>query len=444
MKAIFVPVFFQSSNDPDFVKQLNILKDQLSKEVEFLDPVKLGGHLPATDGVIFPQLLGDAYRRLDQLRALPQPLMIITSEFGTVSMWDWEIVSYLKNKGIKSIAPNSLEKTRQACRAFALKKQLKQSRFLVYQDNPASEGGNQDDIFKRFYWWEPECLDSIQQKYGVEIVKKSFNKMAAEARAIPDVAAEAVWQLLQKRTPVRNLSQRAILSAVKDYMIIKRDLDDDPSIISVGMNCLNESRFSETTPCLAWNLLYEDRQMVWGCEADLVTMLTEVIVSKTLEAPFMMTNLYPFLMGEAALHHEHIPHFPEVKSHPENYLLAAHCGYLGVVPQSFSTQWQLNEKVLAIVDDNACAIDARLPEGDITLVKLIPPFNRISVIEGELSFYAQFPGSHCLNGAVIRVPDGQRLVDEVISHHYIVTAGHNLSALEMVSKIFDLECETVK
>ena len=96
------------------------------------------------------------------------------------------------------------------------------------------------------------------------------------------------------------------------------------------------------------------------------------------------------------------------------------------------------------MDDNASAIDARLPEGKITLVKLIPPFDRISVIEGDLPFYAQFPGSHCLNGAVIHVPNGRRFVDEVISHHYIVTTGHNLSALEMVSKIFDLDCVTIE
>lgn len=440
MIAKFVPLYFQSAQDPDFIAQLEQLKSLLASDAELQAPVKLGAPLPETDGVIFPQMLGDAYRKVDLLQSLPQPLMVITSQFGTVSMWDWEIVSYLRSKGISVVAPNSLEKTRQACRAFALRRQLKRSKFLVYQDHPASVGGNQDDIFKRFYWWEPECLDAIQQKYGVEIIKKSFLALAAEARDIPDLEAEAVWQDRASKTPVRGLTQRAILSAVKIYMLVKRDLDRDPDIISAGINCLNESRFSDTTPCLAWNFLYEDRRMVWGCEADLVSMLTEVLIAKTLDVPFMMTNLYPFLMGKAALHHEHIPNFPVVESDPDQYILAAHCGYLGVVPQSFSTQWTLAEKVLAIVDDNASAIDARLPEGPITLVKLIPPFDRISVVEGELTTYAQYPGSHCLNGAVMRIADGRRFVEEVISHHYIVTCGHNRNELEMVSKIFDLDC----
>ena len=444
MKAKLVPVFFLSAQDPDFVKQLEELKRLFKDEADFLEPVALGKRLPDCDGVIFPQMLGDAYRRLKEIEALPQPIMVVTSEFGTVSMWDWEVNSYLVAKGVKVIAPNTPEKTRMTCRALALKRQLKSAKLLVYQDNPASQGGNQDDIFKRFYWWEPECINAIEKRYGVKILKKSFKKLAEDARTINDADAQKVWEQRKGKTPVGKITNKQILSAIKVYMKVKEDLDADPSVIAVGMNCLNESRFCETTPCLAWNLLYEDRKMVWGCEADLVTMLTEVLIAKTIEVPFMMTNLYPFVMGQAALKHEHIPEFPKVDGNPEDHVLAAHCGYLGVVPQSFSTKWKLENKVLAIVDDNATALDARLPEGPITLVKLKPPFDKWSVIEGELPKYAQYPGSHCLNGAVIRVSNGPKMVDEVISHHYIVTTGHNLNALEMVSKVFDLGVETIK
>lgn len=443
MKAILVPVYFKNADDPDFVKQLAAIQPLLAEVAELRDPVKLGDPIPATDGVIFPQMLGDAYRHLSEIQALPQPIMVVTSEFGTVSMWDWEINTYLAAKGVKVIAPNTLEKTKMACRAFALKRQLKQSKFLVYQDQPASAGGNQDEIFKRFYWWEPECVAAIENRYGLKIVQKSFKQLAADARAIPDEDAQTVWNQKLAKTPVAGLPNRAILSAVKLYMQVKADLDADSTIIAAGMNCLNESRFCETTPCLAWNFLFEDQRIIWGCEGDTVSMLTEVLLAKTIEAPFMMTNLYPFLMGQAALKHEHIPNFPQVEGNPNNYILAAHCGYLGVVPQSFSTEWTLRGKVLAIVDENAHALDARLPEGPITLVKLTPPFDRWSVIEGQLPKYAQFADSHCLNGAVIEVPNGPKMVDEVVSHHYILTTGHNQNALEMVSKVFDLEIKTL-
>ena len=442
MKAKLVPIFFKTAADPDFAAQLQKLHELLAEEAEILEPVQLGTKLPETDGVIFPQMLGEAFRLLDKIKNLPQPLLVVTSEFGTVSMWDWEINSYLTAKGIKVIGPTNLEKTKQACRAFALKRQLKQSKLLAYQDKPASGGGNQDEIFKRFYWWEPECVNAIEAKYGVQVVVKSFKQLAQVANAITDEAAVKVWEQRKAKTPIANITQRAVLSAVKTYMAVKRDLDQDPDIIAVGINCLNELMFSDTTPCLAWNLLYEDQRMVWGCEGDLVTMMTEVLIGKTIGVPFMMTNLYPFQMGNAALKHEHIPYFPEVEGASENYILCAHCGYLGVVPQSFSTEWMLKEKVLAIVDDNATAIDARLPEGDITLVKLMPPFDRWSIVEGELPKYAGFENSHCLNGAIIHIPNGKKLVDDLVSHHYIITTGHNLNELQMVSKVFDLECIT--
>ena len=132
----------------------------------------------------------------------------------------------------------------------------------------------------------------------------------------------------------------------------------------------------------------------------------------------MMTNLYPFLMGQAALKHERIPAFPPVadparepRSWPRTAATWACCR--GPSPR----QWALRRKVLAIVDENATAIDARLPEGAMTLLKLVPPFDRLSVVEGELEGYAGFPGSDCLNGAILRVPDGHRLMKDLASHH---------------------------
>jgi hypothetical protein len=443
MKAQLVPIYFKTADDPDFLAQLTKLRELLVDEAEILAPVKLGSKIPETDGVIFPQMLGEAFREADKIAKLPQPLLVVTSEFGTVSMWDWEINSFLSAKGIRVIGPTNLDKTKQACKAMALRRQLRSSKLLVFQDNPASGTGNQDDIFKRFYWWEPECVEAIEKKYGVKVEKRSLKKLGEDAKAISDEDAIKIWKKKKRSTPIGKLQTRAVLSAVKLYMAVKQVLDQDPTVLAVGMNCLNESMFSDTTPCLAWDFLYEDQRIIWGCEGDLVSMLTKVLISKTLDVSFMMTNLYPFQMGDAALKHEHIPNFPEVDGAPENYILAAHCGYFGVVPQSFSTKWKLKDKVLAIVDDNATAIDARFPTGKITLVKLMPPFNRWSIVEGELPKYAQFKNSHCLNGAVIRVPDGKKLVDDLVSHHYIITTGHNLNDLEMVSKVFELDCVRV-
>jgi hypothetical protein len=436
MKTKIIPLYFESASDPDFAHQVSNLKKLLEDEVEILAPSALGAALPEADAVVFPQMLGAAYRRLKEIKAIRLPILVVTSEFGTVSMWDWEINSYLRAEGVQVIAPYNLEQTRIICRTLALKKELAQTRFLVYQDNPGE--GFQASIFKRFYWWEDECTQRIKNAFGVEIIRKSFKELGEAARQIPDQAAHKVWQEWQSRLKIGDISQKALYSALKIYMAVKQDLETDARIQAVGINCLNESHFSDTTPCLAWNMLYAEKKLLWGCEADTAAMLTEVLIHKALGVPVMMTNLYPFLMGQAALKHERIPAFPQVAENPEDHILAAHCGYLGVVPQSFAAEWCLRQKVLAIVNDNATAIDARLPAGEITLVKLEPTFDRLSVVEGMLEGYAGFPGSDCLNGAVIRVPDGRRLMAQLASHHYILAQGHQEANISVLASVFNL------
>ncbi len=170
-------------------------------------------------------------------------------------------------------------------------------------------------------------------------------------------------------------------------------------------------------------------------------MLTKLILQRVLRVPVMMSNLYPFLMGQAAVKHERIPDFPAVPEEPQNHILVAHCGYLGELPQAFAADWQLRKKVLAIVGENAVAIDARFPIGDLTLAKLDPDFQTLSIVEGALTGYAQFPGSDCLNGAILKVPDGHRLMEQLASHHYILVAGHHRVDIHNAARILGLSVQ---
>jgi L-fucose isomerase-like protein len=316
---------------------------------------------------------------------------------------------------------------------------LQQTKYLVYQDDPGQ--GFQAPIFKRFYWWEDECSRRLKEKFGISIVKKSFREMGAAARSISDVEADEAskdWNV-----PTEGLSGQALRSAVKLYLAVKRDLDADPTIRAAGINCLNESHFSDTTPCLAWSRLYQERGLLWGCEADTMSMISKHILHRSLGAPIMMTNLYPFLLGHAALKHERIESFPPVESQPENHVLIAHCGYMGVIPRPFATEWTLRKKVLAIVDDNASVIDAQLQTGDITLAKLHPSMDKMTVAEGTLTGYSQFPGSDCVNGGVVKIRNGRRLMGSLASHHYLLLVGHHLANIEFLGRVFGFEIKEI-
>ena len=423
--------------------QTRQLGELLADVADILPAVALGTPLPEADAAVFPYLTGEAYRRMSEIRAVPLPILMLTSEFGTMAMWDWEIISYLKAAGVPVIAPYSLTGAEITCRALAAKRQLREGKFLVYQDQPG-RGGQQPDIFRRFYWWEDECSQRIHDKFGLTIERRSFRELGTRAKAVTDAAAgetRSQWRAQRRELPLADITQRATTSAVKLYRAIRDDLDQEQDVLAAGINCLNESVFSDTTPCLAWDQLYTERDLIWGCEADTISMLTKFIVHRSLRVPIMMSNLYPFLMGQAALKHERIPDFPAVDGNPDNYILAAHCGYLGVLPQAMATEWQLRGKVLAIVEENSAVIDARLPTGDLTLSKLDPTFQNLVVIEGELTGYAGYPGTDCRNGAVIRVPDGHAVMDGLPSHHSLLTTGHNLPGMKLIGKVFGLRVE---
>jgi len=439
MKARLVPLYFDPGRDTDFDRMLEALRPLLADRVELLEPLPLGAPLPKADAVLFPQLLGEAYRRVDDFRAIDLPILIMTTEFGTLSMWDWEIAEYLKSHHVQTIAPYNKEQAEKVCAALSVRRELKRTKYLVYQDDPGQ--GFQAAIFKRFYWWEDECSQRLNDTFGISIVKKSFREMGTAAKAISDAEADEAskdWNV-----PTDAVSDHSLRSAVKLYLAVKRDLDADPTIRAAGINCLNESHFSDTTPCLAWSRLFQERGLIWGCEADTMSMISKHILHKSLGAPIMMTNLYPFLLGNAALKHERIESFPEVASEPENHILIAHCGYMGVIPQPFATEWTLRKKVLAIVDENAMVIDAQLQTGDITLAKLHPSMDKMTVAEGTLTGYSQFPGSDCLNGGVVKVRNGCKLMDSLASHHYLLLVGHHSVNIRFLGKVFGFEIQEI-
>jgi len=440
VKAKLVPLYFKSGMDADFKKQTLNLKNLLKDVADIIEPIPLGEKLPAADGVIFPQLIGDAFKQIEMLKKINIPIIITTSDFGTVNMWDWEIVAFMKTEGINVFSPYSLELTKIICKSLALKRDLKKTKFLVYQDTPGV-GGMQGEIFRRFYWWEDRFTELLNRKFGVSLIKKSFKELGAQAKEISDKAVKEV--IKNRDINTEGLTDKALNSSVKIYIKIKEELDKDEDIKGVGINCLNESFYSDSTPCLAWSMLYEDKRMIWSCEADTSALMSMYMMNRVLDAKIMMSNIYPFLMGMAALKHERIDKFPEVKEDPQNCALIVHCGYFGVVPKPFCTSWTVRPKVLAIVDDNAIALDARFPEGDLTISKLDPTLEELMVIEGNLERYVQYPGSDCRNGALVRVPDGYKMMELFNSHHNCFLVGRQKEGLKNLAKVFGLEIKTI-
>ncbi len=442
MKARLVPVYFSEANEreqKEFQQQMERLHDFYGDVAEFLPAVCLGDKMPEADAVVFPQLIFAAFRHNDIFQQIKMPIVVLTSRFGTVEMWDWEIVTYLRDIGCSVFSPYTVELAKTILRAIAVKRSLKDgAKFLMFQDTPGE--GMQANIFKRFYWWEQESTDTMQEVFGLKLIYRSWKELNDLARSIPDEEAAKVcadWDVHQE-----GVCQKNYYKAVKVYMAVKEVIEEIGDVAGVGSNCLNESFHCDTTPCLAWNLLFERDNIIWACEGDTLTLLSTYILYRSMEKPIMMTNLYPFLVGMAALAHEKIDHFPDIAD-PDNHALGVHCGYFGLVPRQFCSEWTMRPKVLEIVNEDAIVLDGRFPVGPVTLAKIFPGFKKLSIIKAEIEDYVQYPGSDCRNGALIRYQDGHKVMDALSSHHSLIISGDVTPALLQLAKVFGWEANVL-
>lgn len=438
-RVILQPIYFEEDPSEYFIAQLDNLKHQLADLTQFARPKRIGDPDPgAADALLIVDLSSAAYGRAELLDGNDLPILIVTSEFSTVSMWDWEIRDYLADHGVSTIAPNSLEETRLVVSSLAAKKELASGKFLVYLDDLGA--GKQPDIFKRFYWYTDECARVVKEQLGLEVEQRSYRGLVARSAVVtPSRVSAEMERIRAERSP--SLSAAALEAAVRLYIALADDVAQADGVLAAGINCLNESESADTTPCLAFDILFERTGIVWGCESDLLSMLTAYLVSKVTDRAFAMTNLYPFAIGEAALKHEGIPGFPEVEGDPNDHILVAHCGYFGIVPKCRACTWSCELPVLEIVDPNAHAIDARMDTGDVTLVKIRGDARRLTFKPAQFVDYVQYPDSDCLNGGVLRVDNGLDYVDRLPSHHTIVVEKHLRRELDLLCSVLGLELD---
>jgi len=118
----------------------------------------------------------------------------------------------------------------------------------------------------------------------------------ANAKAIRRAGRED-WDRIRDTVPLLT-SATAHLNAMKLYRASVRARRGEGAV-AAGSTASTESAFSDTTP---WPGPCSTRSatLSWGCEGDTVSMLTKFIVHARCACRVMMSNLYPFLMGQAA------------------------------------------------------------------------------------------------------------------------------------------------
>ena len=442
VKANVVPLIFKETNErerKEYEEQLHVLIEIYGDTADFAAPVWVGEPIPECDAVVFPQLIGAAYHYIDVFKKYDKPAVVITSQFGTVDMWDWELITYMRSHDLNVFSPYNIDLGKVIFRAIGTKEHLKGAKFLMFQDDPGE--GMQAYIFKRFYWWEKECSEQIEKAFGAKLYYRSWKEVNRKAKEYDP--AEALALFGSWNVPCEGLTDEQKIPVGQLYLAIKAEIDELGGVDGIGANCLNESMYCQTTPCLIWNMLFEEYGIIWCCEGDTLSLVSTYVLYQSLRQPIMMTNIYPFLVGKAAIHHEKIDDFPPVDE-PENYALGVHCGYAGFTPRCFCRRWRVVPKVLAIVNENAHVVDAELPNGDMVLAKINPTFDRITVIPGKIEKYVQFPGTDSRNASLLHYSNGEQVMEGLPSHHQLIITGKQKAPISQVAKVFGWELEVIE
>ena len=76
-----------------------------------------------------------------------------------------------------------------------------------------------------------------------------------------------------------------------------------------------------------------------------------------------------------------------------------------------------------------------------TIIKISSDMQTLVVTPAELSSYKQYANSDCLNGAILRVPDGYGFVESTPSHHVIIAVGDLTRRLQQIAPLWGLELD---
>jgi hypothetical protein len=99
-------------------------------------------------------------------------------------------------------------------------------------------------------------------------------------------------------------------------------------------------------------------------------------------------------------------------------------------------KWKTMPKVPAIVNEKAAMAGRELPVSDMVLAKINPPFDKITVIPSEIEKFVQFPNTDSLNATLLHDQKGEKVMEELPSHHRMIIVGKQKAKIVQIAKDF--------
>ena len=272
---------------------------------------------------------------IQHFESLPRPTILLADGMQNSLAAALEISTWLRGRGIKSeILHGELSETIK--RIFVLHSdfqaqlQLKGMRIGVI-GTPAS-------------WLIASNADYLlaKRRWGIEYVDIPLERVCERYnRTTDDEVGDACAQLAARALACRDATPEDMLKAMRLYHALKAVIREE-NLSAITLNCFRLVEMTGATGCLALALL-NDEGIVAGCEGDLQSVFTMLVVKALTGKPCFMAN-------------------PSMINARTNEIVLSHC----TVGLRQTEQFIIRNH---FETESSIGIQGILPTGDVTLVK---------------------------------------------------------------------------
>ena len=238
--------------------------------------------------------------------------------------------------------------------------------------------------------------DYLLKQFGVETVDIDLQRLIDGIKAMPQTDAVKVAQTIVKRANgVKEPSCADMVEAAKAYLAIKKICQEE-RLDAMTIRCFDIVKACGTTSCLALALL-NDEGIVAGCEGDMQTLMSMLLVKKICGAEAFMAN--PSLLTETTT-------------------MLAHC----TIPLNMCDDLTIRSHFESGI---GVAVQGVLPLTDYTIFKWGgPKLDRYFVAEAQ-AVETPYSNHFCRTQITLNVDLRPYLLKHSIGNHHVIIKGRH-------------------
>jgi hypothetical protein len=361
------------------------------------------------------------------------PLM----EFDEPDFWRWSARDMLQALGVKVFLVPSVADGESLLKALGTRRFFAGSRLVVFGE-------------QNFPWNATSAGHLVTQGMGTKIDVLPLAAIRDRRSSYSDAMVRDAWDTHASRFIRKDVREDQLDIALRTYLAIRSILEERKAF-GFGVNCYGDLiiRGGRDVPCLAQAFLREDGYIA-SCDGDFLAMESMACASIYLEAPCMMSNMYPVTYVGALRDHFGDALSPEESRYPrsrgKNMARLGHCAFVGIVPpemtpsgravlRDFGGTFEIQR------DGRGCGIDSDMRGNERATAIELKFDGRTLVVAGlQVLETTRHDMRHCETTALLEFDDLPKLIQNISREHTVIMYGDSIHELSILAEVLGLLC----